>query len=600
MSIQLFGRWNLKVTKAIHNWENRFVVQGATSGSGTYPPTVGLEVTADGAGWLLTAEYRESNAEPWKPSEMKIQTGPERVAIRALIGAEDPLPTHDFEDIEWEAAYLGGTMLEIPYRPYAVRTDDLFQMPDGIFETALGTYYMAVRVVNRWGLPFTEDNVLDITAASRAGLAMRGVKVIDAWSQAELAALGQAQKGTGIILGPLVPGAARTIYFKVDVSAAAPRKHEVEFVCRNMSGMADANHPARRVRKKIFVSRTALDPATGEVVSEVQEGTLRFKLREFAFDRKNARASRRRCPPPKRRQPNSGVRDRLRQTLRDLLDGKAIDPCVIQEILACYCSHAPGDGDAEQPDPRRPSDGRFCYEPFYIFPTRFSYSVVPRVPFDGQYGPIPFDDPWWKALLIIIALLLLLAAALSEATDVAYHDEDLIIGHLGRFQRTDLDAALCVLDTDRDTSFLQVLDAQSNEDNQNFENALDEQITVTNQIMPKAEVINLLSDPATPMEQLRVFKSGATTGLTHGLMTGFTTAPFTRESDGTQFNISQLSIGPDAMFNENVSMPGDSGSIWVHRATGRPVALHHSGRDNPDRATASFLEDVATQLNITL
>lgn len=103
-------------------------------------------------------------------------------------------------------------------------------MPDGIFETALGTYYMAVRVANRWGLPFTEDNVLDITPASRAELAMRGVQVIDAWSQAELAALGQAQKGTGLVLGPLAPGAARTVYFKVDVPNAAPRKHEVEFV----------------------------------------------------------------------------------------------------------------------------------------------------------------------------------------------------------------------------------------------------------------------------------------------------------------------------------------------------------------------------------
>lgn len=100
--------------------------QGAASGSGTYPPTVGLEVTADGASWLLTAEYRESNAAPWKPSEMMIQTGLERVAIRALIGAEDPLPSRDFEDIQWDAAYLDGTMLEIPYRPYAVRTDDLF------------------------------------------------------------------------------------------------------------------------------------------------------------------------------------------------------------------------------------------------------------------------------------------------------------------------------------------------------------------------------------------------------------------------------------------------------------------------------------------
>ena len=63
------------------------------------------------------------------------------------------------------------------------------------------------------------------------------------------------------------------------------------------------------------------------------------------------------------------------------------------------------------------------------FPLSSRYEVIPRVPFPGQYGPIPFDDPWWKVLLLIIAIILLIAAALSEATDVAYNDEDLVIGH---------------------------------------------------------------------------------------------------------------------------------------------------------------------------
>jgi hypothetical protein len=295
MSIQLFGRWNLRVTKAIHNWENQFRIEGATSGSGTYPPTVGLNVTADGPAWLVTAEYRESAAETWKPSDMRILTGLERVNIQATIGAEDPLPTPDFEDVELDADYLDGTMLEIPYRPYAVRPQDLFQMPDGIFETAFGTYYMGVRVINRWGLPFTDDHVLDISSASRIELAARGIQIIDGWSYGELASLGQTQKGTGMVLGPLVPGAARTVYFKVNVANAAPRKHQVEFICRNMAGMADPNHPARRVRKQIFVSRMTVDSSSGEIVAQVQEGTLRFKLKELAIDMKNGRKGRRRC-----------------------------------------------------------------------------------------------------------------------------------------------------------------------------------------------------------------------------------------------------------------------------------------------------------------
>lgn len=599
MSIQLFGRWHLRVSKAVHNWENRFTVQGASSGDGIYPPTVGSELTSDGAAWLLSGEYRESATQPWRPSDMRIDpVSPERVDIRAIIGAEDPLPSRDFEDIQWQASYLGGSMLEIPHRPYAVRTTDLVQMPDGIFETALGTYYMAVRVINRWGLPFTGDHVLNIAPATRAALAAGGIHVVDAWSQAELAALGQAQRGTGMVLGSLSPGSARTVYFKVNVLAAAPRKHDVEFVVHNVNGMLDGNHPARRVRRQIFVSRTVVDMNTGDLVAEVQEGTLRFKLREIAIDRRNGRKARKRCRPGKRRKGEKQVRDRLRHVLQGLLDGRPVDPCVIQEILACYCSHGPGDADPH--DPTRPSDGRYCYDPFFAFPTKFTYTITPRTPFAGQYGPLPFEDPWWKVLLLIIAAVLLAAGALSEASDVAYHDEDLVIGTLGRSQQTDVDAALCVLDTERALGFGQVLDAQSDENNQAFESALDGRITLAGSIMPIAEVMALLADPTTPTSQLQVFKSGATTGLTHGLISGFTAAPFTRSDDGTRFNLPQLMIALDPAFGENVSQPGDSGSIWVHRATSRPVGLHHSGSDAPDAATASFLEDVFRVLNIIL
>ncbi|MBK8920873.1 MAG: hypothetical protein IPM81_05100 [Saprospirales bacterium] len=170
-------------------------IEGAASGGGTYPPTVGLDVTADGAAWLLTAEYRESNAEPWKASEnddrhwsgTRSHSAP-RSALkircpRAILRISNGMPP------TWTAPcsiFRTGPMR-------CVR-DDLFQMPDGIFETALGTYYMGVRVINRWGLPFTDDNVLDITAASRADLAMRGVRITDAWTQADFGCPGPIPK----------------------------------------------------------------------------------------------------------------------------------------------------------------------------------------------------------------------------------------------------------------------------------------------------------------------------------------------------------------------------------------------------------------------
>lgn len=603
MSIQLYGRWHLSVTKAIHNWENRFRVEGAASGNGTYSPTVGTDVVADGASWSLIAEYRENNSEPWKPSEMMIDPGTERVDIQALIGAEDPLPSRDFEDIQWDARYLDGTMLDIPYRPYAVRTTDLFQMPDGIFEAALGVYYMAVRVVNRWGLPFTETNVLDITPQSRAELLARGITVIDSWSNSELAALGQTQLGTGMVLGPLTPGAARTVYFKIDVRGAAPRKHEIEFVCWNMAGMVDANNPARRLRKNIFVSRSSIDNATGEVVSEVQEGTLRFNLRQFAFDRETARKGRRRLPDTPAGGADPALQDALRDALTAILEGKRVDPCEIFHLLACHCTDGgTGDGTPGGPgDPDKPSDGRFEYDPFYVFPTMFSFSVTPNTPYTGQYGPLPYQDPWWKVLLLIIAVILLIAALLEHASDQAYHDNDLVIGTLDSWQQNDIDAALCRLDTDRALGFSQVLDAQADEDNQNPVNALDGLVTLNGPVMTRAEINVILATPAGD-PQRQVFKSGATTGLTHGLIR--TVAP-----DGhgnATWSIDQLIIDRDPAFGEDVSIPGDSGSVWVHTASLRPIALNHSGsrdaNDNPtgDTAWASLLEDVFARMNVTL
>ena len=76
--------------------------------------------------------------------------------------------------------------------------------------------------------------------------------------------------------------------------------------------------------------------------------------------------------------------------------------------------------------------------------------------------------------------------------------------------------------------------------------------------------------------------------------------------DKSTWNIDQLLIERDPAFGEDCSIPGDSGSVWVHSATLRPVALNHTGaRDadgNPtgEHARASLLVDVFARLNITI
>lgn len=313
--------------------------------------------------------------------------------------------------------------------------------------------------------------------------------------------------------------------------------------------------------------------------------------KEFALDRENGRRGRKPCPPKKRR---ADRRDRqtlakLKNALERILSGKPVDPCLIQEILTNYCNCDDG----------RPGGGgsgpKWCFDPFYSFPTKFRYTVTPNNPFDGQFGPIPFQDPWWKVLLLIIAVILAIAGGLAQAADVAFQDEDLVIGTLGPFQQNDIDAALCVLDTDRALAFLTTLDAQSDEDLGAFVSELDGNITLNGPVMTRAELDLIM---ALPMDdaQRKVHKSGARTGLTHAIMTGF--AP--NGHGKSTWSIDQLNIQTDPDFNEPVSRGGDSGSIWVHTASLRPVALHHSGDDADTFGWAALLEDVQNLMNITL
>jgi hypothetical protein len=621
VAIDLYGKWRLEVVKAIHNWENRYVIDGASSGGGTFDGVVGPAKVVDGVHWKLRAQYRENAGEPWKGSDMVIDAAPDRIDIRATIGAEDPLPQPDFEDIEWDARWQGDTLFEIPVRPFAVRILDLGQMPDGIFETAIGVYYMGVRVENHWGLAFGPDHVLDITPQSRAQLAARGIDVIGSFTQQELDMLGQKLSGTGISLDGLEPDRSRVFYFKIDVREAAPRKHEVTFSVTNRAGMADPGDPRRFQTKQIFVSSSYIDETTGQIVSEVQEGEIRVQLREVAIDRITAKKRRRRLdgsdgkgggdkPGRRGRRRNPGVRE-LRRALDALLKGKDIDPCLIQKLLTCYCNCRdlpgfPGGGGGYDPsdpwgggrDPRFPGDGKWQYPPFLAFPTRFDYTVTPTDPFEGQYGPLPYDDPWWKVLLIIIAVILLVAGMIAEAADIAYQDEDNVIGTLGAFQQDDIDAALCVIDTDRALAMNTVLDAQSDEDFLNPLTVLNGMVTtVTGNVLTAAEVANLLALPFDD-PQRKVFKSGATSGFTHGIMTGLSPIGHPEAS----WSIDQLQITRDPAFDEPTSQPGDSGSVWIHTETLRPVGLNHSGSadDSGDNGTASLLEDVQRLLNITI
>jgi hypothetical protein len=88
---------------------------------------------------------------------------------------------------------------------------------------------------------------------------------------------------------------------------------------------------------------------------------------------------------------------------------------------------------------------------------------------------------------------------------------------------------------------------------------------------------------------MKVMKSGLSSGVTWGIIDGMDSNEFT--------------VVPDASrpASGEMSLPGDSGSIWMELATNHAVGLHYAGEsatDPQERAAAKHIGSVLTKLNI--
>lgn len=105
-----------------------------------------------------------------------------------------------------------------------------------------------------------------------------------------------------------------------------------------------------------------------------------------------------------------------------------------------------------------------------------------------------------------------------------------------------------------------------------------------------------LTDPDYGME---VVKSGATTRVTGGIVTGLN-GRLVMYYDGAPRvirNVVHISQTPDDL---EVSAGGDSGSVWVERSTSRAVGLHFAGSDVPEYGLAISLPEVLDALDVRL
>ena len=605
MSVTLNGKWKIKVVAKNAGWDQRFVVAGSNAGDGVYPGTVGTEIQADGASWTIQVQARGGSG-PWLDSAMRMPSAVlSGIAMTQRIETDDQGGTDaDFDDLVLEAREQVDPIIEIVQRPYSINPATLMMNPDGIFLAGGGVQVMAVRVRNTWTRAMPSDQLLEISHAGRAQLAAVGIQVIDAWSQLELAAFNQQMVGPtrAAVIGPLPVGGERTVYFKLDCTNAIIGTPKVEFISHRVTPEPDLNDPARFASRKIFVTQVRYDPATREIIGDAPEGRMRLQMEKITLD-PNLYNQMRDCVRSAL-QGKSGahlrkIRNELLRLLKQLESGHC-DPCMLQRLIALYCEcigagcdgHDGGDHDG-------PGIGGVNPCPFPWLPLAFTYTVESR--FSGQLGPLPFQDPWWKILFAIIAILLAIAAALVDILDEAHENPNIVIGEVDRFSTNNVDAALVALYGRRGID-LGVLDAQSGEPHTSARIGLD-------------QIIPIVRTVAAPFVGMHVYKSGARTGLTHGVITSInaTTDQCRGEWDDASgctpdpdrpnlVMTNQIRIAADPAFpGEPTTDNGDSGSLWLSNEPAtqdQVVALTHSG--GADTSDANPISDVLAELAVRL
>lgn len=165
-------------------------------------------------------------------------------------------------------------------------------------------------------------------------------------------------------------GASRVLSWDVDVSQVPPGEYLVSFI-------VDAGSGRTRIIKKFFVTRVSFNPATKTFSAQTPEGLLQVRFIDLMAPKDG------RC---------CGKRPESRP-------GQKTDENFLSQIRTFFRDHTP--------------EFELCPAGYLLHD--FEMVLTPTPSFAGQYGDLPFQDPWWKIVLAIIAALLVIASAIAEA-----------------------------------------------------------------------------------------------------------------------------------------------------------------------------------------
>lgn len=250
--------------------------------------------------------------------------------------------------------------IDILNRPFATEIITGLMLPDGVFETTLGKQKINAQFKNTGASTATNSQIY-IESVSNPGIVITP---------------------STFTVASLVGQATRVLSWNADFTAAPPGKHFVSFIVQDASG----HH---RIIKQIFVTKVQFDPGTKTFSAETPEGLFQVRFKDLVGPDKSPCSG------------NSGPCDCCCKTASTTQVSSSAQSTgnIFNDIGKLYKGLDP--------------NFKLCIRGY--LPHELDGAVTYTPPFSGQYGDLPFQDPWWKIILCIIAVLLLIASAIAEA-----------------------------------------------------------------------------------------------------------------------------------------------------------------------------------------
>jgi hypothetical protein len=253
---------------------------------------------------------------------------------------------------------------------------------------------------------------------------------------------------------------------------------------------------------------------------------------------------------------------------------------------------------------------------FLGYPTGVTYTVDYAGGFFGSTGPLAFGLVSWKALLASAMLQLDLAVPGAVSADLAATADAAVVGTVKAAvlnapttaptppppstQAGSVDAAVAAVRGNRalGAPLFTYLDASAGEANSTPITALGGRFGTVG-FMANTDIDAALA--AGVAANLKVHKSGAGTGVTHGIISALLPVVARDDETGTLQFVNQILIVPDPALPAAGGLAadlGDSGSLWVQTSSNKLVAMTHTVGSSG--AVASRIQDVVNALGIQL